>query len=123
MRATLIAATFLAVVAGLAAAGRLPWAVFALYVVASAAAFAVYAWDKSAAQSGAWRTRESTLHLLGLCGGWPGALMARHVFRHKTQKPSFIAAFWATVALNCGALVWLLTPPGQRLVASLLGTE
>src|SRR5687768_4050288 len=123
MRATLIAATFLAVVAGLAAAGRLPCAVFALYVVASAAAFVAYAWDKSAAQQGAWRTRENTLHLLGLCGGWPGALVARHVFRHKTQKPSFIAALWATVGLNCGALVWLLTPPGQRLLASLLGTE
>jgi len=28
------------------------------------------------------------------------------VFRHKTQKVSFRIVFWATVALNCSALVW-----------------
>jgi len=119
MPAYFIAATFLAVVAGLAVAGSLPLAVLGLYALASAAAFVAYARDKSAAQSGAWRTPESTLHLLGLCGGWPGALVARHVFRHKSKKPSFVAEFWVTVVLNCGAL-WMLTPPGQRLLASFL---
>ena len=120
MHAYFIAATFLALVAGVAVAGSLPLAVPGLYLLASAAAFVAYAWDKSAAQRGAWRTQESTLHVLGLCGGWPGALVARHVFRHKSKKPSFIAAFWITALLNCGVLVWLLTPPGQRLLAPFL---
>ena len=79
-----------------------------LYIVASMAAFVAYGADKSAAQSGRWRTPESTLHVLSLIGGWPGALVAQRVFRHKSRKRSFRAAFYATVALNCIALLSLL---------------
>jgi uncharacterized membrane protein YsdA (DUF1294 family) len=76
------------------------------YLAASVCTFVVYALDKSAAQSGRWRTAESTLHLLALAGGWPGALMAQRVFRHKSRKPSFRAGFIVTVLVNCAALVW-----------------
>lgn len=38
--------------------------------------FFTYALDKSAAQRGTWRTRESHLHLLALLGGWPAAWWA-----------------------------------------------
>jgi uncharacterized membrane protein YsdA (DUF1294 family) len=48
-----------------------------------------YAADKSAAEQGRWRTSESTLHAVALVGGWPGALVARRVFRHKTRKQPF----------------------------------
>ena len=119
MRAFLIAATFLTIVASLAIAGSLPLAVLALYLVASVIAFGAYAVDKSAARKNRWRIPESTLHLIGLSGGWPGALIARHVFRHKSKKRSFIASFWGTVVLNCGALVWLLSPQGQGFLVSL----
>jgi len=34
--------------------------------------FFVYGFDKHAAETGRWRTQESTLHLLALIGGWPG---------------------------------------------------
>jgi uncharacterized membrane protein YsdA (DUF1294 family) len=78
-----------------------------VYVAASVATAIAYGKDKSAAQSSAWRTPERTLHALALMGGWPGALVAQRVFRHKSGKPSFRFAFWATVILNCGALVWL----------------
>jgi uncharacterized membrane protein YsdA (DUF1294 family) len=64
-----------------------------------------YAIDKSAAVSGRWRTPEQTLHLFSLAGGWPGALLAQQVLRHKTSKESFIAAFWLTVLLNAAAFV------------------
>lgn len=77
-----------------------------VYSVASLATFAVYAFDKSAARSGRWRTRERTLHALALVGGWPGALLAQKVLRHKSRKPSFQIMFWLTTVLNCGALVW-----------------
>lgn len=122
VRSLLIAAGFLAVVASLALAGSLPLAVLALYLVASGIAIVVYAWDKDAARRDAWRTSESTLHLIGLCGGWPGALVARHLFRHKSQKRSFTASFWGTVVLNCGVLVWLLSPVGKQFLVSLQST-
>ena len=101
---------FLLVVCGLAVRGSLPAAVAALYLIASAAAFIAYRIDKSAALANAWRTPESTLHLIALIGGWPGALIAQRVFHHKSRKLSFQLVFWTTVALNCAALAWFVWP-------------
>lgn len=101
-----IATVFVAALCALAARGMLPLAVPAVYLAASLATAVAYRIDKSAAQSGAWRTSERTLHVLALFGGWPGALIAQSVFRHKSQKASFRIVFWATVALNCAALAW-----------------
>ena len=78
----------------------------------------MYAVDKSAARKGAWRTQESTLHLLSLAGGWPGALVAQQKLRHKSRKQSFRFVFWVTVLLNCGAFVWLFTPTGASALQS-----
>jgi uncharacterized membrane protein YsdA (DUF1294 family) len=100
------ASVFLTVVVGAAVRGSLPLAVAAVYVASSVAAVIVYAADKSAARRGDWRTPERTLHLLALVGGWPGALVAQRVFRHKSSKTSFRLVFWVTVALNCLALAW-----------------
>jgi uncharacterized membrane protein YsdA (DUF1294 family) len=83
-------------------------AVAAVYAIASVAAFAAYAVDKNAARTGAWRTPESTLHLLAVVGGWPGALLAQLFLRHKTQKSSFRAMFWVTVLVNCAVLVGIV---------------
>ncbi len=73
------------------------------YSGVSLAAFLAYALDKSAAVAGRWRTAENTLHLLAILGGWPGALLAQQLLRHKTSKQSFIAVFWCTVLLNMAA--------------------
>jgi len=81
-----------------------PW-VAAAYGSASLVAFVAYALDKSAARHGRWRTPESTLHGLGLIGGWPGALLAQQLLRHKSSKPEFVAAFWVTVCLNIAFFV------------------
>ena len=67
-----------------------------------------YAWDKHVAKRGAWRTPENTLHAFALFGGWPGALLAQGVFRHKTSKAGFLAVFWVTVVANIAALAWWL---------------
>lgn len=83
---------------------ELAWWVPALYGAASVVAFAAYGLDKSAARRGAPRISEQTLLLLGLVGGWPGALIAQQLFRHKTRKRSFRRAFWGTVVLNILAL-------------------
>jgi uncharacterized membrane protein YsdA (DUF1294 family)/cold shock CspA family protein len=89
--------------------------VYAIYATMSALAFLAYALDKSAATRGRWRTPESTLLLLGLAGGWPGALLAQQLLRHKTSKPAFVSAFWVTVVLNIGLFVaWHRVVPGLQ---------
>jgi uncharacterized membrane protein YsdA (DUF1294 family)/cold shock CspA family protein len=75
------------------------------YIGLSMVTFLAYAFDKSAARQGRWRTSEQSLHVLGLAGGWPGALLAQQLLRHKSSKPSFVAAFWCTVVANIGAFV------------------
>ena len=72
----------------------------ALYVIASLLTFLAYWRDKHSALKDRWRTPESTLPLLELAGGWPGALLAQQVFRHKTRKPSYQLVFWLIVVLH-----------------------
>lgn len=75
------------------------------YLGLSLVAFVAYGLDKSAAKSRNWRTAESTLHLFSLAGGWPGALLAQQIFRHKTSKQSFVVVFWLTIGINVAAFV------------------
>jgi len=117
----ILAALFLVVVAALASVGKLPFPIFWLYLISSAVAFLAYAFDKSAARNNLWRTQESTLHIFALIGGWPGALAAQRLLRHKSKKQSFQIVFWVTVVLNCGALVWLFSSSGAGALRSLLG--
>jgi len=87
-----------------------------VYVVASFITFIAYAWDKSAATQGNRRTPESTLHLLALACGWPGALLAQQFLRHKSAKAEFRLAFWVTVILNVAGFVFLCSPAGRLLL-------
>jgi uncharacterized membrane protein YsdA (DUF1294 family)/cold shock CspA family protein len=80
---------------------RLPPLIVMIYGVMSLLTFIAYALDKSAAQSGQWRTKEDTLHFLAILGGWPGAYLAQKYLRHKSKKKSFLAEFWSTVVVNC----------------------
>ena len=100
----ILAVLFFVFIGALVLAGRLPPVVVGVYAGASLLAFVVYAWDKSAAQGGHWRTAENTLHMIALFGGWPGALLAQRVLRHKSSKASFLATFWALTAKGAGAL-------------------
>ncbi|MFC7420436.1 DUF1294 domain-containing protein [Iodobacter arcticus] len=99
---------FCAFVASACFIGRLPWLITGGYLAVSIVAFIAYALDKSAAKNNRWRTQERTLHLLGLLGGWPGALLAQRVLRHKSKKIAFLLVFWLTVLINCAALAWVL---------------
>jgi uncharacterized membrane protein YsdA (DUF1294 family)/cold shock CspA family protein len=92
-----------------------PLLVAAAYVVASLVTFVAYGLDKQAAARDGWRTSESTLHLLALAGGWPGALLAQQFLRHKSTKTAFLAVFWATVVLNVLGLIVLCSPIGRGL--------
>ena len=100
----------LALIALAAAAyfGQLPLQVTIVYLGMSLIAFFAYGLDKSAARTNRWRTKETTLQLLALLGGWPGALIAQGQFRHKTRKAEFQITFWLVVAGNLGVLAWLV---------------
>lgn len=94
--------------------GPLPLLAGAAYLAMSLLCFAFYAADKSAARAGAPRVRERTLHLLALFGGWPGAVLAQRLLRHKSVKIPFRAIFWLTVLLNLAGLAALGAPAGGR---------
>ena len=89
--------------------GLWPWT-GGVYALMSVVTFMVYAKDKAAARDGRWRVSESTLHLLSLLGGWPGALLAQQVLRHKTIKVTFRTTFWFTVVGNLALLAALCSP-------------
>ncbi len=80
-----------------------------VYLAGSSLAFVAYGIDKAAAIDGGWRIPEAFLHLLGFAGGWPGALVAQRVFRHKCRKLSFQVVFWIVAALNSAVALWFLT--------------
>lgn len=78
---------------------------FIVYGVASIACFIGYALDKRAAEHKQWRVSETILLMVGLVGGWPGAIVAQELFRHKTKKVYFRTLFWMSVAINMAAFV------------------
>ncbi len=93
--------------AGLAALWFLQPLAAAVYLFASVITFACYAIDKAAARHRSRRTPEWVLHALALVGGWPGALLAQRLLRHKSAKPAFQLRFWLTVCANV-AVCWML---------------
>ncbi len=89
----------------LVAIGHLQWQqgnllVILLYPLASALCLLLYWHDKRQALAGEWRVPENTLHFVELCGGWPGALIAQQLLRHKTRKLSFLLVLWSIILLH-----------------------
>lgn len=87
-----------------------PNAAWGVYSAMSMATFIVYALDKREARRGGWRVAENTLHGLALLCGWPGALLAQELLRHKNAKPAFRRIYWLTVTLNVLGFALLFTP-------------
>lgn len=81
------------------------------FALNSLCALMVYAEDKWRAQRQCWRVPEFCLHMWELLGGWPGALVAQRLFRHKRSKLSYQIVFWLAVAANL-VLVWLFFARG-----------
>ena len=117
----ILALLFSALLAGMVWLGYLPMVVALAYLVVSLMTFIAYALDKSAAKSGQWRTQESTLFFFGLLGGWPGAIFAQQLFRHKSSKREFQIIFWLTVLFNSGTLFWVFSPNGAEIRLLLSG--
>lgn len=61
--------------------------------------------DKRAAEQSLQRTPEKVLHLSELLGGWPGALVAQQVLRHKTRKASYQQLCWLIILAH--QLFWV----------------
>ena len=82
---------------------KLP-ATLAIYLLGTVAcsllAFIIYGIDKRRASRNRPRISERTLHVVGMLGGWPGAHLARLMFRHKTLKMSFRVVFWLIIAVH-----------------------
>ncbi|MBC7499903.1 MAG: cold shock and DUF1294 domain-containing protein [Herminiimonas sp.] len=98
---------------------RVPGWVAVGYLVLSILCFVFYAIDKSAAKAGGRRTPEATLLLLGCAGGWPGAMLAQQLLRHKSNKAAFQSVFGASVMVNVGLFVALSSPlPAWTLARS-----
>jgi uncharacterized membrane protein YsdA (DUF1294 family)/cold shock CspA family protein len=83
---------------------RIPAIALAGALIVNATTFFAYWVDKHAARKRQWRTKEDTLHLFSLAGGWPAARLAQQVLRHKTVKPGFQAMYWLTVWVHLGVL-------------------
>ena len=107
-KAFVAAMLFLLILAGMLAWGRLSHLILGWYISLSAVTFVFYYLDKTAAQKGTRRTPESTLHILSLLGGWPGALCAQQLFRHKSRKQPFRLIFWLTLILNLTGFGYLI---------------
>jgi uncharacterized membrane protein YsdA (DUF1294 family) len=75
-------------------------------------AFAAFGIDKIKAKTDRRRIQESTLLLLALLGGTPGAYAGRALFRHKTRKQPFSGRLHTIAAVQLVALAagsaWLL---------------
>jgi uncharacterized membrane protein YsdA (DUF1294 family)/cold shock CspA family protein len=99
--------------------GQPPRWSLAVYGAVSVITFIAYAIDKAAAQrANARRTPERTLHTLALAGGWPGALLAQQLLRHKSSKAEFRSVFWVTVVLNVAAFIVLAMPQARALITA-----
>lgn len=116
----LVSVVFAALLTYLVAEQKIPLILASTYLAISLLTFIVYAHDKSAAISGRWRVPENTLLLLGLLCGWPGALVAQNMFRHKSRKLTFQVPFWFTVIINGIGLWWLTTPRGMLLLEKMI---
>ena len=76
----------------------------AITLVMSFITFVAFAIDKRRAINGSWRTRESTLHLMELLGGWPGAVVAMMVIRHKTKDARYRTIHHLIIGLH--VIIW-----------------
>ncbi|MDX2132905.1 MAG: DUF1294 domain-containing protein [Planctomycetota bacterium] len=83
------------------------WIVASVYGVLSLVTLGVFAVDKRLAMAGARRVPERWLHALSLLGGWPGAMLAFRLVRHKNRKPAFVLRTWMFALLHVAAWsVW-----------------
>ncbi len=90
--------------------------VFAWLIAVNVVTFIAFGYDKAVARQGALRVPEAILLGLTLLGGGIGGILARPLFRHKTQKVSFRLVFWPCfiVSIALVTVYYLVVCPGCR---------
>ena len=76
--------------------------IFWFLAIINQVAYFTFKHDKNQAQSAGRRVPENTLLILAVFGGWFGAKLAQHRFRHKTRKQPF------GLYLNLVPFAWVL---------------
>lgn len=89
------------------------WWPLVMYPVMSLFSMLLYWRDKAQARTQARRIPEKLLHGTELFGGWPGALLAQQLLRHKTRKVSYQVTFWAIVVVHQAAWSYWLFFQGR----------
>ena len=79
--------------------------VLILYGVMSLIALIAFWVDKRASQLRERRIPERWLHTVEWLGGWPGALIAAQIFRHKRRKFSYMIWLYLGSALH--GILWI----------------
>lgn len=72
-------------------------------------------WDKRKAKLGNRRIKEKTLFLLSIFGAAIGVYMGMRVFRHKTQKSSFVIGIPLIIIIQLVIVIGLLAVGLQLL--------
>ena len=97
-----------------------------LWVGVSGVTYLLYWRDKRRAQTGGWRTPETTLHTVEFFGGWPAAFLAQRTLRHKVSKRRYQMVFWIIVTVHQYIALdylmnWKLARTALHLVTSSVG--
>jgi uncharacterized membrane protein YsdA (DUF1294 family)/cold shock CspA family protein len=108
---TLIILSFIAFLFHFTIEGQIPPFIIGIYLIVGIMTYFIYSEDKDMAINNERRTSEQRLLALSFLGGWIGALIAQHKFRHKTKKISFQKSFWTTVFFNI-----MLLASGFRII-------
>ncbi|WP_242443406.1 DUF1294 domain-containing protein [Sphingobium sp. LB126] len=86
-----------------------PMTLFLIFLLLNGWTMLRFRQDKAAAIAGRRRIPEADLLGLALIGGSPGALLARHLFRHKTRKQPFSMLLQLIVLVQLGLVIgWFL---------------
>jgi len=96
--------------------GKAPPQLFWVFSGASTLTFLFYGFDKLAAKREARRTPEQTLQMCALFCGWPGALLAQQIFKHKSSKASFQRVYWFMVVLNIVGVAIFISSPSSAFL-------
>lgn len=73
---------------------------YSLWSILNILTMLIYVWDKVCSKWRLSRISENNLLLFGVLGGWPGAIFAQQLSRHKTRKLSFQIKFVVTILVN-----------------------
>lgn len=78
-----------------------------VYLIVSLFTLAIYGIDKFLAKAEWKRVPERWFHTLALIGGFPGALVGMHLFKHKVNNSKFRWVILASLLLHSAGIAVL----------------